>query len=163
MRILIATTGALSPEPVSGLAAALVGEDGAVMVITVIEVPRSFLDEIRSDTWHPLSDGLPDWAPEEDAVIARYVTERGQRITEPLVVALRGRDVEAEVRYLEGENPAEMIVAAGEEFEADVIVIGATKQLFAETTWESVSTRVLRETRRPCLVIPAIPRETETA
>jgi nucleotide-binding universal stress UspA family protein len=152
----------MSPEPAAELAAALVGEDGSVMVITVIEVPRSFLDEIRSDTWHPLSDGLPDWAPEEDAVIARYVSERGHRITEPLLAALRGRDVEAEVRYLEGESPAAMIVTAGEEFEADVIVIGATKQLFAETTWQSVSTRVLRETRRPCLVIPALPRDGDT-
>jgi hypothetical protein len=35
-------------------------------------------------------------------------------------------------------------------------VLGATKHLFAE--WESVSARVLRDTRRPVLVIPAAPR-----
>ncbi|HSG79381.1 MAG TPA: universal stress protein [Acidimicrobiia bacterium] len=163
MRILIATTGALSPEPVSDLTAALVGDDGIVTVITVIEVPRSFLDEIRSDTWHPLADGLPEWAPAEDAVIARYVSERGHRITEPLLAALRSRSIEAEVRYLEGEDPAETIVAAGEDVDADVIVIGATKQLFTEQSWESVSSRVLRETRRPCLVIPAVTRDGDAA
>ncbi|MDX1690881.1 MAG: universal stress protein [Acidimicrobiia bacterium] len=161
MRILISTTGALSPEPVAEFVASMIGDDGAVSVITVIEVPRSFLDEIRSDTWHPLSDGLPEWAPAEDAVIARYVTERGHRITEPVLAALRSRGIEADVRYLEGEDPAETIVTAGEDWEADVIVIGATKQLFTDQSWESVSSRVLRDTRRPCLVIPAATRDAD--
>ena len=161
MRILIATTGALSPGPVAEFTDAMIGADGAVTVITVIEVPRLFLDEIRSDTWHPLNEGLPEWAPAEDAVIARYVSERGHRITEPLLAALRARGIEAEVRYLEGEDPAATIVAAGESWEADVMVIGATKHLFTEQSWESVSSRVLRDTRRPCLVVPASQRDTD--
>jgi len=156
MRVLIATAGVLSPDPVAGFAERLVGPDGWVRVITVIEVPRSFLDEIRGEGWHPLADANPAWSSEEDAIIARYVEERGHRLTDPLIAALRARGVEANVTYLEGENPAETILAAADEMKADLVVLGATKHLFSE--WESVSARVLRDTHRPVLVIPATPR-----
>src|SRR4030042_1572516 len=79
MRMLIATAGGLSPDPVAQFAERLVGPDGWVRVITVIEVPRSFLDEIRGEGWHPLSDAGRAWSSEEDALIARYVEERGPR------------------------------------------------------------------------------------
>jgi len=156
MRMLIATAGVLSPESVAFFAERLAGREGSVRVITVIEVPRSFLDEIRGDAWHPLSEDSPSWSSEEDALIARYVEERGHRLTDPLLAALRARGIEATVTYLEGEDPADTILAAAEEMRADVVVLGATKHLFAE--WESVSARVLRDTRRPVLVIPASPR-----
>jgi nucleotide-binding universal stress UspA family protein len=156
MRMLIATAGVLSPDPVAGFAERLVGPDGWVRVITVIEVPRSFLDEIRGESWHPLSDASPTWSSEEDALIARYVEERGHHLTEPLLAALRARGIETTITYLEGEDPAETIIAAAEEMNADVVVLGATKHLFSE--WESVSARVLRDTHRPVLVIPTAPR-----
>lgn len=159
MRIVIATAGVLSPEPVARFIERLAGDDGRVCVVTVIEVPRSFLDEIRSEQWHPMSDeGTAAWSTEEDAVIARYVEERGGRLTEPLLAALSTRGVDAEVRFLEGEDPATTIIDAAEDFEADLLVMGATKHLFDESHWESVSTRVLRESRRPVLVIPTGPR-----
>lgn len=154
--MLIATAGALSPDPVASFAERLVGGDDWVRVITVIEVPRSFLDDIRGEGWHPLTDASPSWSSEEDALIARYVEERGRRLTDPLLAALRTRGVEATVTYLEGEDPAETIMKAAEDMEADVVVLGATKHLFSE--WESVSARVLRDSRRPVLVIPAAPR-----
>jgi len=158
VRIVIATAGVLSPEPVARFAERLAGSDGRVCVITVIEVPRSFLDEIRSEQWHPMSEeGTAAWSSEEDAVIARYVEERGGRLTEPLLAALAARGVEGEVRYLEGEDPAATIIEAAEDFDADLLVMGATKQLFDESHWESVSTRVLRDSRRPVLVIPTGP------
>ena len=154
--MLIATAGVLSPDPVAGFAERLVGSEGWVRVITVIEVPRSFLDDIRGEGWHPLADANPAWSSEEDALIARYVEERGHRLTDPLNAALRARGVEAKVTYLEGEDPAETILAAADEMKADLVVLGATKHLFSE--WESVSARVLRDTRRPVLVIPGTPR-----
>ena len=156
MRILIATAGVLSPDPVARFVSCLAGEDGEISVITVIEVPRSFLDEIRSDAWHPLTEGRPEWSSEEDAVIARYVEERGHRITEPLLTALRASGVEATEHYLEGEDPAETILRAATDMDADLVIIGATKHLFEE--WESVSARVLRDIGRPVLVIPTQPR-----
>src|SRR4030042_1281278 len=87
MRMLIATAGVLSPDPVAQFAERLVDPDGWVRVITVIEVPRSFLDEIRGEGWHPLSDAGRAWSSEEDALIARYVEERGHRPTDPLFAA----------------------------------------------------------------------------
>lgn len=157
MRIVIATTGALSPGAVSQFVERLVGSDGIVFVVTVIEVPRSFLDEIRSEHWHPLSDGSPSWATQEDAIIARYVEERGGRLTEPLTTALEGRGVDTKVMFLEGEDPAGTIIDAAGDIGADLIIMGATKALFDETQWESVSARVLREARLPVLVVPAGP------
>jgi nucleotide-binding universal stress UspA family protein len=162
VRIVIATAGVLSPEPVARFAERLAGEDGTVYVTTVIEVPRSFLDEIRSEQWHPLTDSSPAWTDEEDALIARYVEERGGRITEPLVAALIAHGVDAEVMFLEGEDPAATIIAAADELGADLLIMGATKQLFDEAAWESVSTRVVREAGRPVLVVPT-PPYTDTA
>lgn len=160
--MLIATAGVLNPEPVAEFASRLVGEGGGVAVITVIEVPRSFLDTIRSEQWHPLTGSSPDWTEEEDAVIERYVAERGQRITEPVLAALRGRGLEASVRYVEGEDPAATIIAQADDMDADVVVVGATRQLFDD--WESVSARVMRDLQRPVLVVPAArPSEAEDA
>lgn len=154
MRIVIATAGVLSPEPVARFAERLAGDDGKVFVTTVIEVPRSFLDEIRSEQWHPLTEGSPTWTTEEDALIARYVEERGGRITEPLLAALTARGIDCEVMFLEGEDPAATIIAAANDVDADLLIMGATKPLFDEASWESVSTRVVREAGRPVLVIP---------
>lgn len=159
VRILIATAGVLTPEPVAEFVAHLVGPDSNVLVVTVIEVPRSFLDEIRSEEWHPLTDANSKWATEEDRVIARYVEERGARITEPVLAALRNRGIEAETVFLEGEDPATTIIHAAEELDAELVVLGATKQLFDESHWESVSARVMRDGGRAVLVIPAAIRD----
>ena len=161
MRILIATAGVLSPEGVARMTRRLCGDDGEIKVITVIEVPRSFLDEIRSDEWHPLTEGTPMWSPPAEAEIARYVEERGARLTEPLVAALTAFGVTASVEYLEGEDPAATILESADAFGADVIVVGATKQLFDESQWESVSTRVIRAAHRPVLVVPTRGRHEE--
>ncbi len=154
MRILIATSGVLAPEPVADFVARLIGESGVVYVVAVIEVPRSFLDEIGSEKWHPLTDGAPAEPTDEDQMIARYVEERGKHITDPMLAALRNREVEAERVYLEGGNPTAAIVSAAEDLNADVVIVGATKQLFDEAHWESVSVRVMRETGRAVLVMP---------
>lgn len=157
MRIVIATAGVLSPEPVALFAERLAGDGGKVFVTTVIEIPRSFLDAIRSEQWHPLTEGSPTWASEEDALIARYVEERGGRITEPLVAALLARGVDAEVVFLEGEDPATTIISAAADIGADLLIMGATKRLFDEASWESVSTRVVRDAGCPVLVVPTPP------
>ena len=158
MNVLIATSGALSPEPAARIATQLASDHGSISVVTVIEVPRSFLDEIRSEEWHPL-DPEADWGSHEDAVIARYVEERGRRLTDPLHAALRALGVEAETTYLEGEDPAKTITAAAENLGADVIVLGATRPIFDESSWESVSMRVVQEGTIPVVIVPALPRQ----
>lgn len=154
MHILVATTGALSPGPVSEFVKRLAGEDGRASVVTVIEVPRSFLDTIRSEEWDPLTEGNHDWRRREDAVIARYVEERGRRLTEPVVAALRPLGIEVGAHYLEGEDPAQTIIDAVAELGADLVILGATRRIFDESAWESVSARVMAESRRPVLVVP---------
>ena len=95
MNVLIATAGVLPPEPVAAIVARLVEARDQVKVVTVLEIPRSFLNEIRSEEWRPLTEGAPGWEEEEDAVIARYVEERGRRLTDPVIAALRTRDIDA--------------------------------------------------------------------
>jgi nucleotide-binding universal stress UspA family protein len=139
------------------LAAALAAGDGSIAVVTVIEVPRSFLNEIRSEEWHPL-DEASEWGTREDAVIARYVEERGKRLTEPVLAALRGAGLEAATSYLEGEDPAKTITEAARRLNSAVIILGATRPIFDESSWESVSMRVVQEGTLPVVIVPALPR-----
>ena len=155
MHVLIATTGALSPGPCVEFTERMLGGSGRVTVTTVIEVPRSFLEDLRSDRWHPLDDGAQaPWRTEEDALIARYVAERGKKITDPIVSALQAVEIEADARYLEGEDPAHTISDLARELDVDVVILGTTRQIFEETAWESVSARVMTESGKAVLVIP---------
>ncbi len=160
MHILIATTGVLSPVPVAEFTDRLLGQGGEVSVITVIEVPRTFLDTIRSEEWDPLRDTEPTWQSRQDAIIARYVEERGRKLTDPVLAALRAVGIEAGVRYLEGEDPAATIIDTVREMNADLVILGATRRIFDESAWESVSARVMAESRKPVLVVP--PRDKDS-
>lgn len=154
MNVLIATAGVLPPEPVAAIVERLVDTRDQVKVVTVLEIPRSFLNEIRSEEWRPLTEGAPGWDEEEDAVIARYVEERGRRLTDPVIAALRTREIDAKALHLEGEDKAGAIIRTAEEFDADLVILGATRQIFAESAWESISARVMADTQRPVLVVP---------
>jgi nucleotide-binding universal stress UspA family protein len=150
MHVLVATAGALSPEPVVGFARHLIGGTGSVTVVTVVEVPHGFLEGLSSEDWHPLHD-----APAENgSVAAQYLEERGRRLTEPLRQALDQARIPCDVRVLEGGDAAEAISNAAEELGADVVLLGATKQIFDREAWESVSARVMLESGRPVLVVP---------
>ena len=156
MHVLIATTGALSAEPAVDLAKRLIGESGRASVTTVIEVPRSFLGQLRDEGWHPLgSEGVPGETGEQDAaVIQRYVEERGRRLTEPILSALRAARIECTPIYLEGADAALRISELANEIDADVVLLGATRRIFDQVAWESVSARVMIESGRPVLVVP---------
>lgn len=155
MHVLIATTGVLSPGPVVQFTASLLGDGGRVTVTTVIEVPRSFLKDLTSDDWHPLSgiDAPPDAAKQEQ-MIAKYVEERGKRLTEPIVAALRAEGIESTSRYLEDDDPSVAISGLAEAIKADLVILGATRQIFDQSAWESVSARIMIESGRPILVVP---------
>ena len=156
MHVLIATTGVLSPGPAVEFTSTLIGTNGRVSVTTVIEVPRTFLEHLRSEEWHPLDDGADGGVLHQDdeALIARYVEERGRRITEPVVSALRAAGMQADVVFLEGEDPAAMISDLANQVDADVVVLGSTRKIFDQSAWESVSARVMAESGRPVLVLP---------
>ena len=158
MHVLVATAGALSPEPVVGFARHLIGGTGSVTVITVVEVPRGFLEDLSTEDWHPLHDG----PVENGDLAAQYLDERGRRLTDPVRQALEQARIPCEVRVVEGDDPAAAISDAADELGADVVLLGATKQIFDRDAGESVSARVMLESGRPVLVVPEARRPAAT-
>lgn len=154
MRVLVATAGALPPEPVVEFARHLIGGTGSVTITTVVEVPRAFLEDLGADDWHPLHDTVPK--DTSDAVITSYLNERGHRITDPIRLALEGARIPCDVHILEGADPAAAISEAANEMDADIVILGATKPIFDRDAWESVSARVMIESGRPVLVVPEV-------
>jgi len=152
MHVLVATAGALSPEPVVEFARHLIGGTGCVTVSTVVKVPRDFLQNLEADDWHPLRDSTE--MPSDEDVVASYLAERGHRLTDPIKQALESARIPCEVRVLEGTDPAAAISAAANDLDVDVVILGTTKQIFNFEAWESVSARVMLESGRPVLVVP---------
>ncbi len=160
MHILIATTGVLPAPAVVEFTARLLCGSGRVTVTTVIEVPRDFLETLESDSWNPLEEGGGNVPPgDRDALLDRYVEERGRRLTEPIVNGLQGAGIDVATRFLDGVNPAKLISMLAEDVEADLVVLGATRQIFDDQVWQSVSAQVMAESSRPVLVLPPPARE----
>jgi nucleotide-binding universal stress UspA family protein len=154
VRIVIATAGVLPPDPVADFVERLSNDHAEVVVATVVEVPRSFLDDIRSEEWRPFDEELSS-SETDDRHVLGYVEERGKRLVEPVMSALRARGIEPEAVYLEGADAGAGIVQAAADHEADLIVMGATRRLFTESAWMSVSMQVTQESNLPVLLIPA--------
>lgn len=152
MQVLVATAGALSPSLVVEFARHLIGGTGSVTIATVVEVPRSFLQEINRDDWHPLRE-VSD-PPADDAIVTQYLEERAHRLTEPLRLALERARIPCQLLILEGEDAAAAISTAARELPADVVILGVTKQIFNRDAWESVSSRVMLESGKAVLVVP---------
>ena len=93
-------------------------------------------------------------ADSDEAVMQRYVDERGRRLTEPVTAALRAAGLDSTTVFREGADPALAISQLAEEVNADVVLLGATRQIFDQSAWESVSARVMIESGRPVLVLP---------
>jgi nucleotide-binding universal stress UspA family protein len=98
-------------------------------------------------------DGPSD-AGKQELLITKYVEERGRRLTEPIVAALRAQGITSTSRFLEGEDPALAISGLAEEIDADLVILGTTRQIFDESAWESVSARIMIESGKPILVVP---------
>ena len=154
MRILIATTGVLPAAPVAELCERLGGTNGTVTVMTVIRVPRSFLDEMEDDVRRSFLDESPLESSDAEEKAARYLEERGQRNVEPIVAALQSFGIEAGTRYVEGDDPAEAIIYTAEDVGAELVMMGATRRLFTEEAWRSVSARVMDKSHLPVLLVP---------
>ena len=154
MHVLIATSGVLSPEPAVEFTRHLLGQNGRVTLITVIEVPRAFLEDLHASDGRPLSseDG-------REEAVARYLEERGRKTVEPVRVALEAARIPSEVRFVEGNDPATGITQAADALGADVVILGATRPIFNRDAWESISARVMLESGRTVLVVPAPPRD----
>lgn len=151
--MLIATTGVLPPGPVADLTLRLIGEDGRVSVLTVVPAPQEFLDTLELELWHPLGD-----APRGDSAdrTARYVTERGERLSAPVVAALTASGITPRKIFVEGSDPAKVICATADDAEADLLLLGVTRRLFSDGAWRSVSAEVMEQTHVPVILVPPI-------
>jgi nucleotide-binding universal stress UspA family protein len=154
VRILIATTGVLPSAPVADLCDRLRSEDGHVTVMTVVRVPRSFLEALDDDVRRSFLDDSPIESSDAEAKAARYLEERGLRAVEPIVAALQAAGMSADVRFVEGDDPAEAIINTAEEVGAELVMMGATRRLFTEEAWRSVSARVIDKSHLPVLLVP---------
>ncbi len=161
MHVLVATAGALSPEPVVEFARHLIGGTGSVTITTVVEVPHSFLKGINADDWHPLRD--MEQEASDDSVVTQYLEERVHRLTEPIRLALERARIPVNILVLDGADAAAAISKAASELHVDVVIVGATKQIFDRNSWESISSRIMLESGKAVLVVPEVRLDVDDA
>lgn len=154
MRILIATTGVLPAGPTAEFCKQLIGSESAVSVMTVIQVPRSFLEALDDDVRRSFLDDSSDRGSTEEEKAASYLEERGRRAVDPIRAALAAEDIDSDVHFVEGDDPAEAIIQTAQAVGAELVIMGATRRLFTEEAWRSVSARVMVNSHLPVLLVP---------
>lgn len=160
VHVLVATTGVLPPTAVVNLCDLLVPNgNGAVTVMTVVQVPRTFLASLDEEERRSLLEDDSRRHEQAEVKAARYLEERGRRVVDPLVSALTARGRLAVVRLVEGDDPADAIIRTAQEVGADLILMGATRRLFTEQAWTSISVRVMEKTQCPLVLVPAVRTE----
>ncbi len=122
--------------------------------MTVVRVPRSFLEALDDDMRRSFLDESPIGSSDAEAKAARYLEERGLKAVEPLVAALEVAGMKAEVRFVEGDDPSEAIINTAEDTGSELVMMGATRRLFTEEAWRSVSARVMDKSHLPVLLVP---------
>ena len=130
MHVLIATTGVLSPGPVVDFTARLLGAGGRVSVTTVIEVPRTFLEDLRSESWHPLENGdAPQWTEDRrrvDCPLRRRARPPPHRAGAQF--AARRRPRRRAPSTSRARIPAKTISELADQLDVDVVILGATRR-----------------------------------
>lgn len=161
MQILIATTGVLPATPVADFCSQLVGDNSNVTVMTVVRVPHSFLQSLDDDMRRSFLDDAPDDSAAAEEKAATYLEERGQQAVDPICAALSAAQIECDIRFVEGDDAAEAIIKTAEGIGAEMVIMGATRRLFTEEAWRSVSARVMVNSHLPVLLVPG-PRLEDT-
>lgn len=169
MHVLIATDGTLDATKAADFASALAGADGSVTVLTMVEINRNLLRDLRGlfgervvDTTHQDAEyvGLQpntgsavgaDW-PGDDEMLNRYLQDQKTLRTSEMVAALEAAGITPEVVVREGEA-ASGIVAGASEFGADVVCIGSHGKGLFEGLLGSTSTKLARRSPTPVLII----------
>lgn len=164
MHVMIATDGCLEPIRTAAIAARLAGGDGRVTVLSVVEVPRALLDDMRRAVLNgddlrrdvefrsaQAADSQPTHWLGDDAIVERYVRDQVRKRTVDLVAALDGRGVENEVVDLEGENAARSLLEWIADEPVDIILIGTHGLGRFDGLLGSTSTKVAR--LAPCSVV----------
>jgi len=169
MHVLIATDGTLDATKATDFASALAGTGGSITVLTMVELNRNLLRDLRSlfgervlDATHQDGEyvGLQpeagttvgaDW-PGDDEMLNRYLDDQKTMRTSELVAALEAAGLTPDVIVREGEA-ASGIVAVATELGVDVICVGSHGKGLFEGLLGSVSTKLARRSPTPVLII----------
>ncbi len=169
MHVLVATDGAIDSAAAAEFAASLAGTDGKVTILSVVEIPRAFLSDMRT-AWGAAdgSNVVADYTfvktpavgqktplswPGNDALIDRYLNDKLVKNTRPVVKELQQRGVAPETRVVESENVAATIIEQIEALDADVVVIGSHGSGVFQGLLGSTGTKIVRRSPRPVLLI----------
>lgn len=170
MHVLVATDGTLDPERTTPFVTALAGSDGRVTVLSIVEINRNMLRDLRSlygersvgrtdqDAEYvglqpDASSGVtPDW-PGDDQMLTRYLEDQAERRTASMLRALQSAGVAAEAVAREGEDAARGIIAAIPELGADVVCVGSHGRGLFEGVLGSTGTKLARRAPCPVLII----------
>ena len=167
MHVLIATDGSLDAERTAALACRLSGGNGSVTVFTAVEIPRTLLSSLRAgfdeaqllildresvEVRATESREHSGW-PGDDAVIDRYLNDRSEAATGPLVAALQACGAEPTVEVLESENSAATILDVIRRMRPDVVCIGSHGSGRFEGLLGSTGTKITRLAPCPVLLI----------
>ncbi len=160
MHVMVATDGAMKPAKTAPLVARLAGDDGKVTILTVVEVPRRLLTEMRSVFNDPAvqrerelnveyrrtqaGDPEPTHWIGDDAVVRRYVAQRTEEATGPMKAAMEDLGLHPEVVVRESEDAAKAILSAITDLNVDVLAIGTKGLGRFEGLLGSISTKVAR-------------------
>ena len=166
MNIVIATDGALDPTATSAMVSPLAA-DGTVTVLTVVEVPRRLLSDLRAvygERSGPAVDADAEYVgiapaepdvgrdfPGEDSIIDQYLANQREERTRGVTEALEAAGVKFKVEILESEHPARTIVKALNDGKADLAVMGTHGTGLFEGLLGAVGTKVARHA--PCSVL----------
>ncbi len=169
MHVLVATDGAIESTAAAEFAARLAGTDGRVTVLSVVEIPRAFINDMRfawgaADGSNVVADytfvetpalgqNAPLNWPGDDALIERYLNDKLKQNTRPVVAELQTRGLTPDTLVVESENAAATIIEQIETLEADVVVIGSHGQGVFEGLLGSTGTKIVRRSPRPVMVI----------
>jgi nucleotide-binding universal stress UspA family protein len=159
VRILVCTSGVLQAPPVIDFCSSLLGKHGKVVILTVVQVPMELLSKFRREPRSFLFETPEDCPHEISAAEEDYIRERGERAVATLASGFRAAGIDPELSYVSRPDLAEAIVTEAENMEADLIVMGATRQLFETDVWSSVTSRVSQECERPLLLMPTKGRD----
>ncbi len=168
MHVLVATDGQLDPATVAKFAAPIAGDDGTVTVLTVIEVPRVMLQDLRdrfSDqqpptlirtdsenvTATPSLEPPRSW-PGDDAIIDQYLAGKQEERCNPIIDALAATGVKTGSKLVEGPA-ARGILETAKSLNVDVIVVGSHGIGLFEGLLGSTGTKVTRLAKRPVLLL----------
>lgn len=156
MHILIATAGALPPAAVVDLVTGLWSPGSTIIVMSSIEVPRSFLEELDTEEWRPFAD--TGMSAESERQVARYVDERGRRLVQPILSGLDAAGLAAHPLFVESSDPATAIIETAAGQNVELIIMGATRPIFTEDVWQSVAVKVMQASSIPVVMIPGLTR-----